>query len=81
MSVIELKVTLKYSCALCGVKRAEVPVPARGPEDVVAWLKGAAIPVLMNDHARRSPGCRAQEFSEVMIPTTGTDRIGEPPKN
>ena len=73
---MDLMVFVKYTCAVCGVHREAVAVRARTDEDVVEWLEQVAVPALMRDHFRRSPGCGAMEFAEVMIPVEGADRIG-----
>lgn len=68
-----------YSCALCGLHRVEVYVPERDPDrqDVVVWLEGTAVPVLVADHHRRSPLCRPTKLSEVLIPIGGeADPVG-----
>lgn len=69
--------TCKYSCKLCGIKRVALEVPARSVESVTAWMD-ATVRRIAADHRRRSPHCRAKELTELLIPTTGTDRIGGP---
>ena len=71
-------IKVKYSCALCGIRRREVDVPARGTEDVVAWLRDVATPALIRDHQRTSPHCQPTSLSEVMIPVSGTEKVGGP---
>lgn len=66
-----------YSCAPCGLKRVRLAVPARGEEDVVAWME-STVRVVKADHDRRSPHCHPTELTELMIPRTGADRIGGP---
>lgn len=68
---------MRYSCPLCGVLKAEVDVPARGEEDVIAWMDRTIL-VLAVDHARRSPDCHPDKLVDVMIPLDGTDRVGGP---
>jgi hypothetical protein len=71
-------IACKYSCPLCGLRRVTVYVSIRLNEDVVEWMNKQVTPALMRDHEFRSPGCRATEFSEVMIPVTGANKIGGP---
>lgn len=61
-------ITVKYSCAGCGIQRREVQVPARTTEDVVAWIKQTVAHCLSDDHGAQSPQCRNRTMSEVMIP-------------
>jgi hypothetical protein len=72
----------EYSCKQCGIKRQKVTVPARGEEDVIAWLDSAAM-AMSRDHDRRSPLCRITKLDEVWIPyPEGTAKLGGlPPIN
>lgn len=70
-------VTVLYSCKLCGIERAPCAVPERLlSEDIGDWMKQTLGPALSRDHDQRSPGCKPDQLREVMIPMTGTDRIG-----
>lgn len=69
--------TCKYSCGLCGLKRIEIAVPARQEESVTDWMD-ATVRLVAADHRRRSPGCRAKELTELMVPMTGTKKVGGP---
>ena len=73
-----MTVTVKYSCHVCGLVKAELEVAARGAEqDVVAWVEGLR-PQLGADHLRRSPGCTAAA-ADLYIPLpAGAARIGDP---
>lgn len=75
-------VTVRYSCHGCGIVRREVVVPARmsDADDVVKWMETLA-GVISVDHSRASPLCTATTMSEVMIPISGTDRVGGVVKN
>lgn len=73
-----MKITLKYSCHTCGLRKVEVDVPARTDEDVVEWMKKTVGEHVQADHQRRSPGCSATHVQDLMIPMTGTDRVGGP---
>lgn len=73
-----LTTRVRYSCPLCNVVKAEVDVPARGAEDVITWTEKVMIIALAQDHARRSPTCRPRKLVDIMIPLTGTDRVGGP---
>ena len=61
-----------YSCALCGVVKVGVDVPARQDEDVRVWMDHM-IRFLMVDHVGRSPNCAARKFTDVMIPMSAGD--------
>jgi hypothetical protein len=76
MSEIELKIGVQYSCRKCGLADIEVQVPARGTEDVIAWMNNTLLPGLVRDHHSRSPRCHPDTLSTVKIPMTGTDRVG-----
>jgi len=69
-------IRVKYSCASCGVHRTSVEVPARENEDVAQWVQSVMAVSIGVDHAARSPRCKSRTISEVMIPTTGADKIG-----
>lgn len=59
--------------------RQYVEVPEREPEkqDVVEWLNGTAVPMLVADHESKSPLCRPKKFSEVGIPVSdATEHVG-----
>lgn len=71
------KITCKYSCHLCGINKVEVDVPARGDEDILQWMDVLAAR-LSADHRERSPHCRPITLSDVMIPITGTNKVGGP---
>lgn len=76
-----MDITCKYSCRGCGLHRVPCLVPARGEEDVLVWTREVMTRALMRDHAIRSPHCRTREFAEVMVPMTGTSKIGGPVEN
>lgn len=77
--VISPTVAIRYSCDECGLKRVSVDVPARTGEDVKMWFEAILTPALVADHQKRSPHCHPKELSEVLIPMTGTDRVGGAP--
>jgi hypothetical protein len=54
-----------------------ITVEARTTEDVKAWMDKAAT-VASRDHDNRSPQCRIDELSELMIPVEGAEMIGGP---
>jgi len=71
-------VEARYTCDKCGLKNVAVEVPARGPEDVVAWLEKIVAPRLSSDHREKSPFCRITHFTQVWLPIPlGGGRIGE----
>jgi hypothetical protein len=69
-------IIVKYSCAACGLHRIPCEVPVRREEDVVEWTEKIMAVALAMDHGIRSPHCRPKAFTEVMIPITGTDKVG-----
>lgn len=71
-------IVCKYSCALCGLRRAQVRVPARGEESILDWVNKVAAVAISQDHAQRSPNCPSREMSELMIPISGAEKVGGP---
>jgi len=71
---------LQYSCDRCGIKRQILDVPARQDEDITVWMD-RTIYLVAHDHRRLSPTCNAKSLTELLIPMTGTDRIGGPVTN
>jgi hypothetical protein len=74
--MIDLTVECMYSCSLCGVTKRKVMVPARGDENVVAYVEKVAVPRLVADHLINSPGCKPEKFAEVYIPVTNDGVVG-----
>lgn len=72
-----MTITLLYSCQGCGLVKAAVEVPARGQETVIEWLDSSAY-LIAQDHQRRSFGCPSQTC-DLMIPITGSTKVGGPP--
>jgi hypothetical protein len=70
-------IRVRYSCPACGLVSVNVDVPARETEDVVTWME-ATVRATGADHNRRSPDCHPARLHDLMIPMTGTDRIGGP---
>jgi hypothetical protein len=75
---VNLTITCKYSCR-CGIRDAEVEVPARTTEEVVDWVERVLGAAIGADHMKRSPHCRATEMEHVKIPMLGSDRVGGAP--
>lgn len=75
-----MNIVVKYSCHACGLKRVDLSVRARESEEVTTWMD-ATVRAVAADHRRRSPSCRATTLSELMIPTTGTSKVGGPTMN
>lgn len=73
-------IRLLYSCPLGCVTKRAVVVPSRGAEDVVTWLEKIALPVIATDHAGTSPFCPADSVKDLMIPMSGSERVGEEPR-
>ena len=74
------KIQCFYSCGLCGLVKVPVMITARGPEDVLAWMKAAGYE-LAADHHARSPRCQGKSLQNVMIPIDGAEKIGGAPVN
>lgn len=73
-----MTILCKFTCTTCGLRRIPISVQAReASEDVVDWMNGVVRQV-GEEHQRLSPGCPAKELSELMIPMSGTDRVGGP---
>jgi len=66
-----------YSCPLCALRKVAISVPAREGEDVLQWME-ATLRLLAADHAQRSPTCHPDQLHDLMIPMTGTARVGGP---
>lgn len=62
--------TCKFSCKLCGIKKASVEVPARegSHQDVLQWMKQVVIPAISIEHDRLSPNCHPESLQDIMIP-------------
>ena len=71
----ELTITVRYSCFACRVQRAHLEVVARGTEDVTTWMD-ATVRRVAQHHRSHNPRCQATELSELLVPLTGTDRVG-----
>jgi hypothetical protein len=69
---------VRYSCPDCDLVGVVCHVPARGSEDVLAWMEQTIIH-LSADHARRSPGCHPAELKDLWIPVENVERIGDAP--
>jgi len=74
----DLTIQVRYSCPLCGLVDTEIPVKARGEEDVVTWMEETVIIALANDHNARSPFCKPKQLHNIMIPIQNADRVGGP---
>ena len=74
-------IQVKYSCGQCGIHRVVVDVTARSTEDVAEWMERILTPSLVRDHEARSPHCQPKSLTEVLIPVTGTEKIGGPVQN
>jgi hypothetical protein len=74
-----LTIQVLYSCARCGLKKIPLDVPARESpaEDVLVWMNHT-VALVGHDHRRLSPSCEAKKIDALLIPMTGTDRVGGP---
>jgi hypothetical protein len=72
-----MTIDVQYSCATCRLRRVHLDVPARGDESVLDWMD-ATVRLVGKDHRRRSPTCKAKELTEMLIPMTGTAKVGGP---
>ena len=75
-----MNITIKYSCHQCGIRDADVSVPARGDEEVTKWLDSVTVLVAEN-HALIRPHCKIDRISELKIPMVGTEKVGGPVLN
>lgn len=74
MSAIEIQ----YTCRLCGIRRAIVPIRERGEtEAIMEWMEMLRSAV-GQDHQKRSPICVAAKIDDVLIPMTGRKWVGGP---
>ncbi len=63
-----------YSCHACGIERRPVTVPHRKEnEDIVHWVNEVVGYRVKDDHAIKSPHCRAQ-VCDLMIPIPDRDK-------
>ena len=75
-------IRILYTCGACGLEDVGLDIRERGEnEDVIQWMNDVVKPALGEDHRRRSPYCLASTLDAVKIPNTGTQRIGQSPKN
>ena len=79
----DVRITVKYSCAECGVRKRECRVPARDPKMIVTdWLEKIVIAEIARDHLSVSPNCEADEIQDLMIPhPKGSDYVWQPRKH
>lgn len=74
-----ITITVRYTCGICDVVDAEVPIIARlNEEDLVEWMNKLTL-AISQDHARRSPFCHPRKLKHVMIPTQNSGWVGGPP--
>lgn len=77
-----MRISVLYSCILCGLRDITVHVPARmdpDAEDVVRWMEDVVLVAIGNDHHLRSPHCPTRRLQDLKIPITGAEWIGGPP--
>lgn len=71
-----MTIVVKYSCARCGVRDAELTVPAREDEDVIVWMEEVIV-LIAQAHRKAHPDCRERQLQNLMIPMPpGVDRVG-----
>lgn len=63
-------ITVKFSCAACGLNQVPVKVPARQSpnSDVKAYVEEVIGRYIGREHHRLSPHCTSLVMSELMIP-------------
>jgi hypothetical protein len=72
-------ITIRYTCALCGLIKVEVPVRVRGEEDIVTWLETVAMVAISADHRHRSPFCQSKRLDSMEVPMPpGVQTVGGP---
>ena len=71
-------ITVKYSCKECGIVNRDVIMPARKDESepIEQYMKQVVEDCLCEDHARKSPRCKTQNLSDIMIPLSEGKAIG-----
>lgn len=72
-----LTITVFYSCRDCGLRKVGCDVPARAEESVVDWMRETGRR-LSTDHSRRSPERHPVALVDILIPMTGTAKVGGP---
>lgn len=74
-----MKITVQYSCVLCGLKNVSLAVPARTSDkvNVKLWLEQTAR-YIGEDHQMRTPGCPSKSIQDLKIPVDGAEWIGGP---
>lgn len=72
-----MTIEVKYSCVLCGLSRVTLPMQAREGEPLDEWMQ-ALTRQIQEDHLKRHPLCVAEKITEVLIPFTGTEKVGGP---
>ena len=66
-----------YTCELCGIDHQPVDVPSRGAsEDIVDWVGETLAKAIYVDHSARSPLCKAEKISKVVIPMKPGEPVG-----
>lgn len=72
-----MTIDVRYSCDACGLRSVVVSVPARmsDDEDVAVWMD-RTVRLTWQDHWRRSPHCRPETLTNLMIPVSGATRVG-----
>lgn len=72
-----MMIRVQYSCAGCAQSRIEVEVPARGDENLAAWMR-QTMTEIGRHHARQSPGCPST-VADVYVPMEPDHKVGSPP--
>lgn len=67
---------VKYSCADCGIVKADVIVPPRARSvDLAFWIEQVVAARIGDDHLKRSPHCKATNIQDLMIPVSDDDEF------
>jgi hypothetical protein len=74
-------ITVLYSCTQCSLRKVPCDVPVRGEEDVVKWVREVMAKAISEHHRKQSPWCTADKITDVMIPVSGAERIGDAPQS
>lgn len=73
-----MEIIILYTCDLCGLEKQKLSIPQRREnEDIREWMRKSSIHI-QSDHLKRSPDCKAEALSQLMIPITGAEMIGGP---
>lgn len=67
-----------YTCRACSLYDIKINVRFRkSNEDIIHWMNHAVIPLISDDHHKRSPICAVTTLTDIKIPLPhGIEMIG-----